>query len=756
MKIRSLGWSVAVGVASLSSAPLSAQDRGGVMALEEVVVTATKREEKLHDVAMSITALGGADLQQRQLSGYNDFAAQVPGLAIQAIDAGTNRVILRGQNTGGAGATIATTVDDIPFYMSGAQANGAYFSANIDTFDLRRIEVLRGPQGTLYGAAAEGGLIKYVTNPPNLQDFQGSVALGGITVDGGSSAGIAKGMVNLPFWSNKAALRVSAVREGIAGWINNTVTGRDDANSGRKYSVRASLLAEPIPDLSIRLTAFNQSQRVDDSDTVQVVGAATNPLAPPANQFSLVNGFLNAEYPNLLHNDLKYYAMNLEYRFSAATLTSATSYGRISNRNTPDLSNQNLAPGVTLEAVVSSFGIYPGPIAVFEDQEQHVHKFNQELRIASNPGSTVFGHALDWQGGAFFTRETTVLGQPVVVRSRSDYSTNLSPSIGGAIIPADYKEWAIFADLTYHFSPAFDVEVGGRTTHNKQHSQVTTFCCVLYGPTDTTFPQFSTSQNSTTWSFAPRWHINEDVLLYGRIATGFRPGGPNLPVPQLPNPPAFLADRTTNYELGLRADLLDHQLSLDVAVFDIEWKDVQVIGLVPTSTGPVGINGNSGRAKSRGLEWNFNWRPLAGLSFNLLGAYTDAKLTTDAPGLGGLSGDKLPYVPTISATLNADYTWHAIGEFSGILGASWTHTGTRYSGFSSDPSVETHAKLPTFNTLQLRAGLDNGHYNVQVYADNLTNARGLTQYVNMGGANQTGQGTFIRPRTLGIELGARF
>ena len=160
--------------------------------LDEIVVTATKREEKLHDVAMGITALSGDDLARRQELGYTDFAAEVPGLAIESVDPGRNRVILRGENVGSAGATIATTVDDIPFFMSGSQSNGAFFSANIDTYDLQRVEVLRGPQGTLYGASAEGGLIKYVTNAPNLNAYEGAVSVGGESVDGGQAAGFAK------------------------------------------------------------------------------------------------------------------------------------------------------------------------------------------------------------------------------------------------------------------------------------------------------------------------------------------------------------------------------------------------------------------------------------------------------------------------------------------------------------------------------------------------------------------------------------
>jgi iron complex outermembrane recepter protein len=739
----------------LAGGSVHAETAAPTAGLEEIVVTATKREEKLHDVAMGITALGGNDLDRRQELGYTDFAAQVPGLSIEGVDPGRNRVILRGENVGSAGATIATTVDDIPFFMSGSQSNGVFFSANVDTYDLQRVEVLRGPQGTLYGASAEGGLIKYVTNPPNLNAYEGGVSVGGESVDGGQSAGFAKGFVNIPFWGNKAALRVSAVEEGIPGWINNPEVGQNDVNHGDKYSLRGSLLAEPTSDLTIRVTAFNQALNVRGDDNVQVVGAALTPATPAANQFDPVNGLSNATPgPHLINDNLSYYALNLQYDFKVATLMSATSYGEIKKRYTSDATNLNLAPGVTLAEALE--GVYGEPIFAFGNQYETLRKFNQELRLTSNPGSSLFGNPVDWLVGGFFTHEITGFNQLYDAHSAADPATILTPGLGGDTLPAAYRESAFFADFTYHFSKAFDVELGGRNTSTDQYSQSSLFCCVLLGPS-TTYPAVHTSESDLTWSVAPRWHINDDVLAYVRVATGFSPGGPNQPSSVLLNPPPFHSDTTRNYELGVRADLFEKQFTVDVAVFDIQWKNVQIIDYLQTASGPVGLNGNSGSAQSKGVEWNFLWRPMQGLSVGLLGAYTDAKLTTDAVALGGMEGDTLPYVPVVSSTFNVDYTWHAFGSFAGFLDSSWTYTGTRYTSFSSSlTTIESHVKLPVYNTLKVQAGVDNGHYSVELFGSNLTNARGITEYANSGGANQTGLAAFIQPRTIGIELGAKF
>ena len=153
----------------------------------------------------------------------------------------------------------------------------------------------------------------------------------------------------------------------------------------------------------------------------------------------------------------------------------------------------------------------------------------------------------------------------------------------------------------------------------KQNSQVNTAVLHSVRAPDTHFPTNIHTESTTTWSVAPRWHINEDTLAYARVATGFRPGGPNLPTPTLPNPPPFKSDSTKNYEIGIRTDLFDKTFSIDMAVFYIDWKDIQILSIVNTPAGPVGINGNSGSAKSQGVEWNFRWRPISGLTRRFVG-----------------------------------------------------------------------------------------------------------------------------------------
>ena len=734
---------------------IGAESGASLASLEDVVVTATKREEKLKDVAMSITAVTGDDLSRRMDNGLADLSTQIPGLSTQSSDAGSTRIILRGQNVGSVGATVATTIDDIPMFMSGAQSDGAQFGSNIDTFDLARVEVLRGPQGTLYGAAAEGGLIKYVTQKPVLGKFEGEVLAGYVSTKGGTANGTIKGVVNIPL-GDIAALRVSAVSDNQPGWIDNELTGEKAANSAKRESYRASLLVKPTDALSLRATFMNQDIKANATNSVEVVGAALTPASPPVNQFDPVHGFqFGTLWPQTLEYKVQYSALSVDYDLGPAMLTSATSKGKITNAFQQDISSANLAPGLSYGDFFGAY-VYGVPTVMAGRQVDFVEKFNQELRLSSKAGSTLFGHGFDWQVGAFYTHEKTGLVQPFDARSAADINVILSPPVGGANIPADYKETSFFVDATYHFTSRFDVELGGRTTHVKQNSQVILSCCVIFGPSYTYDPIYST-ESSQTWSVAPRFHLTDDTLLYARVATGFRPGGPNLPTPTLPNPPNFLSDSTRNYEVGLRSEFFAKQLSIDVAVFNVDWKDIQILGIVNTPSGPVGINGNSGAARSRGLEWNLAWRAAPGVTLSWLGAYTDAKLTADAPGLGAHSGDELPYVPDIQTTFNIDMR-HAIADGGEVFGgASWSYTGTRYTGFSPSVSVvEPHVALPSYSALNAQVGVDFGHWSVELFAHNLTNELGIADYANSGGVSQRGSAAFIQPRTLGFQVGVKF
>ena len=218
---------------------------------------------------------------------------------------------------------------------------------------------------------------------------------------------------------------------------------------------------------------------------------------------------------------------------------------------------------------------------------------------------------------------------------------------------------------------------------------------------------------------------------------------------------------------GVRTDLLDRSLSLDVAAFLVDWKKIQLLQeLILPGQPPFGVNTNGGTARSKGLEATMGWTPVTGLTFTLVGAYVDAYLTSPATDTGGNEGDHLPYVPKWSSSLDGAYTWRAFQQFDAFAGATWIYTGSRFNDFSTTPIMPTpttfelvpnpRPELPSYNAVNLRAGLDNGRWAFELYCKNVGDTRGVTYYTSTNTPNYGGALNYIQPRTLGALVTARF
>jgi iron complex outermembrane recepter protein len=754
---------------------------GTATTLQEIVVTAQKREEKLHDVPMGVTAITSEDLQKQQLVSLDDLAARVPGLSLTDIQPGITRLTLRGQNVGGVGSTVATYIDDTPFGSSNALANGFGFSGDFDTWDLQRVEVLRGPQGTLYGAGSEGGLLKYVTNPPDPTKFAAAVQGGGEDVAHGEGAGSGAGMINLPI-GDRAAFRLSGYYEGLPGYVNDPSLGEKDINHGDRDGVRASLLVNFTDNLSIRLNAFGQDLHTDGAPYTDVVGAGNLQLTPPANQFEPQNGNFNQQrfINEPTSFDYRIYSGTLNWNLGWGNFTSITSYGTANENGLSDVTSAAAAPGTGPtgtygDVATSLLGFVTPPSAgasavagLAETEAINIKKWTQEFRLASSAGQT-----LEWQVGAFYTHESSTLDQTLpLFYIPSQVFAPLPVALGGpslenASLDSLYREWAGFAEVTYHFSPQFDLGFGGRWSENRQSASEATSGALLTltGQANPQVVSGDSTDTDFTYSIAPRWHVNDDTMVYGRIATGYRPGGPNDLPPTAPASiqRAYQADQTTNYEVGLRSDLLDKRLSVDVAAFLVDWKKIQLFEEVQVAGQPTfGINANGGTARTKGLEWTLALTPVTGLTFTLTGAYVDAYLTSAAPDAGGNEGDPLPYVPKWSTSLDGAYTWRAFGDYSAFAGASWSYIGSRFNDFSAIPGPagalqpEPRPELPSYNTVDLRAGLENGRWTFELYGKNVGDNRGITYYTNSGTPNYGGALGYVQPRTIGALVTARF
>ncbi len=701
-------------------------------ALATIIVTAEKRSEPLKDVPMSVTALSGDSLDALQARSFSDYAAMVPGLSLTSSQPGLTRLTLRGQNSGGVGSTVAVYMDESPFGSSNALLNGSIITGDFDTWDLQRIEVLRGPQGTLYGANSEGGLLKFVSTAPVLGKFSGEAEATGESVSGGGNGGALRGVVNLPM-GDKFAVRLSGYGQDVAGYIDDPSRGKTDVNDGHKEGGRAALLWEPTDNLSIHLTATSQQSKYNGTNSVDIDPVTLEPVQGDLTQQRVLDEPSKSKYEN--------YNATIDWNTGPFSVVSTTSYGILDFDYVTDATSILAAPGVT-------FGEALGGIGLYEDNNAGLKKFTQEIRLASPSTNT-----LEWQVGGYYTHEDGALVQHIVGVAIPTTPPN-PPFVGeleALTLDSTYKEWAGFANLTYHFNSQFDLQAGGRYSSNEQSATESVGGPLLGGGTQA----FTTPSkgNVFTYSIAPRWHVDANTMVYARLATGYRPGGPNAqPIAPPPDvPKEYGADKTVNVELGVRSTQLDGRLSIDVAAFHVDWQDIQLFEVVDN----IGINANGGKAKSQGLEWTFAYVPVHGLTLGWTGAYTDAKLTSPAPAVNGNSGDPLAYAPKWSTALDGEYDWNLSANFKGFVGAAWSYVGSRSTDFASSPTGG-QLELSSYNTFDARVGFDTKHYRVTLYGKNLGDTRGISSYIATGAPNSAGEITIIQPRTYGVTLNAKF
>jgi len=547
----------------------------------------------------------------------------------------------------------------------------------------------------------------------------------------------------------------------VAGFIDNPLLGISNANRGERWGGRVSILFTPTERMSFRATGVRQVQEFDDNGTLELVGAASSLNNPPANQFDVANNGRPAQSSflgNPSRNVYEYVNLIADFDLGFGDFVSSTSLGRLSTEFRGDISFGLLAPGLTISDALS-LGVYGERVAASQVQTNASDRVNQELRLSSKPDSQLFGIRADWQAGFFYAREEIQFDQSFDVISVETGNLLTAPLPGGGTeAPAEYEEYSGFANTTIYFSDDLDLHLGGRYTDNTQRSQIFSLFGFVNPGGDTVSVPIESSETEFTYSTALRWRFNPDSLLYGRIATGFRPGGPNFAVSTLPpNVPAtYEADTTTNYEIGLRTALFDRSVTIDVAAFYIDWNDIQVA----TTFNADGINttviANGGAARSQGLEWNFGWSPAVGLRLSAVGAYTDATLTEDAPALGGNAGDRLPFVPKWSNTVNLDYDTEVKPGVTGFAGLSWVYVGERFTSFSSTPAFPGYFELPSYNMVHMQAGLTFDHFDVSLYVRNIGNSQAPTGYVPQGGFGGTGTGNIVQPRTIGLRAGVRF
>ena len=743
--------------ANAQDAPLPAgsatdADSGANEGSEVIVVTAQKRDQLLVDVPQSISVISGETLEVQQATNFQDFLNLVPGLQLDQSTPGAGRLILRGLNTGGVASAVAVYVDETPFGSSSALVNGGVLAGDFDTFDIARIEVLRGPQGTLYGASSLGGLLKFVTNDPDLTRIEGR-ARGSIeTTEGGEMSYHGNAMLNLPL-GDVLAFRASGFYNKNGGFIDSIGTSgvsfttpitsdvAQNINDAESYGGRASLLFKPSDVFDIRLTAHIQNIRANAPSLVESDPNTLRTLYGRPTQSQFAQAYTNIDYR--VYNGL------LNYDFGGVTLTSSSSYST-QRQTLRDDATFNLSGivQVLLAAPANDF---------FLDQNTNNRRFTQEVRLTSAKSDT-----FEWLIGGYYNEEKGLIFQNFVATTPGTTTPISFPfTLGQVNLRSDYKEYAGFANATVHFGERFDIDLGGRYSHNTQIASQTAGG-VLAGSVPVN-SNLRSSDNVFTYSVAPKYKINDRMSLYARVAKGYRPGGPNVIAPNAPagTPVSFDPDTVVSYEAGFKGETADRTFSLDMSVYHIDWKNIQLLTVI----NGFGVNINGSSASSDGAEFTATVRPVRGFVTSINGAYTNARLDGDAPALvGGRKGDRLPFTPQYSVSVNSDYNWELGAGTKAFIGGSLRFLSEQAADFDGTYRTANgrQRKVPSYEVVDLRAGLDFGGFGVEAFVRNLTNSDGKTSVgsttanglpVSPNGAIETG---VIRPRTFGLSLSAEF
>jgi iron complex outermembrane recepter protein len=706
----------------------------------DIIVTANKRNERQRDIAGSVDVVTTNLMNETSANQLSDYADFIPGLTLQTSGApGRSLVAIRGLTTGPnqTGASVGTYIDDVPFGSSTAFAEGGRQTPDIDPSQIQQIEILKGPQGTLYGASSLGGVIKYDTVPPSLTTASAGLSEELNGVQGGGLGYTLRARGNVPILEEKIGISVGGFYRKDPGFTNTTDLAGNvhkNVNENVIYGFNGAILLKPTERLTIRLNGLYARSLADGYNEVMVNSVTMKP------QYGKYTAFVRYPQESYIQYDLL--SATVSYDLGGATLTSSTGYSNLRDRITVDYKDFGTALGL------------PATNKFDGNNQDHTRKVSEELRLASNPGQR-----LDWIIGGFFTHERSVALQHIFAY---DNNEALLPSpdfnLYDQTVVVTYTEFAGFGDLTYHASPNLDATIGVRYSKNHQEFDRERSGLIVLPATPLkmlVYPHVKSTDDNITYLFAARWRFAPDNLLYVRAASGYRPGGPiSLPptaVVPAGYPTAFKPDTVWNYEIGYRTDLLDKKLSIDATAFYIDWKNIQ--SLVFFS--PFFVYGTGGNAVSKGFELQANYKPSPRLSLNGTVGYTDAHMTKVAPSFtAAVAGERLPYVPRWKASLLGSYTFPLGNDWQGVIGGNVRYMSSRVTDFSQSGDNLKFAGYvqEDFNLSAKRDGFE-----VQFFIKNVSNKFGYTSVVNyvLGNPGEPGL-SIIQPRTFGLKLTQAF
>ena len=682
------------------SMPLhAAENSGGAAELEEIVVTATKRSSDVMDVPISIQAISGDKLVAKGVTSVSDIVQIIPG-ASQTFKASPGFEVLqvRGISSGAIGdSLVGYYIDEIPFSLPNTQ-----YIPPVNVFDLARVEVLRGPQGTLYGQSTMGGAIRLITNNPDLEKFGGEVRMGYGSVDGGYDGYKVDAMLNAPIVKDKFGIRLTGGTSNEESFIKNT--GDVDTDN-----VRLKALWQATEDLSIEATAWGI--RVDQVDYWY-----GSPSAPYV-------GITDPNEPRGVNTDVGLGNVTIRWSTGIGDLVSATSY------MDHQLDYVFALPGLR--------DLFPGAGQWLSDNAISTQLFSQEIRLASKEDAGW----LDWIGGVFYQD-----GQLEATQEQGwvNYKPfNLGPSVyTEGVATLETQSIGVFGELSTELLGGKLIPTVGLRYFRDERT------------VDDLRDGVTTDGDRTYESWNPRFNLafrpTDGAMYYVNVAKGFRSGAQQSQASAdaanaagLPADILMPEDSLWSYELGAKWNI-GGTIAVEVAVYKIDWQDAQITNLlVGANNVTTTIISGGNDVDGKGVDFSFNWAtPLAGLTFQLAGNLNETEFTRTPAGTTATVGDQIPGSPPKSLTTALYYKT--------MLGSLNFNSNLSYSYRDEQTEMTTGWASDTIEDLRLRVGVGGERWDASVYGTNLSNQRGVAAVLSALVVNP------IQPRKVGVDVNFRF
>jgi iron complex outermembrane receptor protein len=755
------------GSALAQTAPPTEKASANETVLGEIVVTAEKRKSTVQKTPISMTAISGAEMQARGLEDFRSIAQETPGVSMKTSGPGQTEFEMRGLDaTGGFSPTVGFYIDDAPL-TAPAQAQQGKVVVDPDLYDLNRVEVLRGPQGTLYGAGSMGGTIKLVTNAPQLNTFAVTAQSKESGTDGGGFNYGGSAMINLPITQDVAAVRFVGTYKHTSGWIDRIVLNPfpletnggltrgnvldapvqarySDVNWEELKGGRVSLLLALGDNLTIQSLLMQQKISTGGPFTID---------DPPGTVYAHYQPF---DITEPLEDNFTLYTLTIKYHFDFADLTSATAKWNRHDEQTQDISE-------SMQSLFAAPSFYP-PAGIgggSEAETDFSDQASEELRLASN-GDGRF----QWLGGLFFSdfnSNTTAF---------SNYA-GLEPIFGTADLisygePINVTQRALFGNVSYKVIDPLKATLGLRYySYSSTAEAINSGIASIAGGPGTVL-EFGRAKNK---GFSPMVNLaytaTDDVLIYTTAAKGFRPGGPNTPVPLSgpaqcltgpgnlqslglnSTPNQFNPDSVWSYEAGEKARALGNTFQINSDVYYERWTNVQQE--VDPSCGFY-FTANAGTASVYGseIELTASLSPSFAVTQNV--GLTHAKFDDSVRETNTVKGQKLLDVPDVTANTSVIYSTPVSATFNFSARATYTYVGPMQD------ITFVRNNLPGYSLVNVRAGLTSDRFSVYLFCDNLTDkmailTNNVSQTVNIPSLNRW---VTNQPRTMGIDLQVRY